>query len=89
LIPHPAQCSSIMPTELEPQPGTTLLSALVEAAHRHGKATPIIEDSARQGFPELWVHKVVLVVATIPVLGSGKVDLRATEELVRQMRPLL
>lgn len=45
---------------------------------------------ARQaGFPELWVPKAILVVAAIPVLGSGKVDLGATLTLARHSRPLL
>lgn len=38
------------------------------------------------GFPELWVPKLLLVVASIPVLGSGKVDLPATYEMVRHGR---
>lgn len=42
-----------------------------------------------QGMPELWVPRAVLVVGSIPVLGSGKVDLSATVDLVRQTRPLL
>ena len=42
-----------------------------------------------EGFPELWIPRAVLVVAQIPILGSGKIDYGATLELVRQMRPLL
>ncbi|MFN3868024.1 MAG: AMP-binding protein [Hyphomicrobiaceae bacterium] len=42
-----------------------------------------------QGMPELWVPKAVLVVPSIPVLGSGKVDFAATLDLVRHTRPLL
>lgn len=41
------------------------------------------------GMPELWVPRVLLVVASIPVLGSGKVDLPATIAMVRHTRPLL
>lgn len=42
-----------------------------------------------EGVPELWVPKAVLVVPSIPVLASGKTDLRATEEMAREARPLL
>lgn len=49
----------------------------------------LLGHARESGFPELWVPKHILVVATIPVLGSGKVDLSATAALVRQTRPLL
>ncbi len=42
-----------------------------------------------QGFPELWVPRTIMAVPSIPVLGSGKVDLAATIAMVRQSRPLL
>ena len=42
-----------------------------------------------QGFAELAVPKAILVVAAIPVMGTGKVDLPATLALARQTRPLL
>ena len=42
-----------------------------------------------QGFPQLWVPRVIMVVANIPVLGSGKTDVPATQEMVRQARPML
>jgi acyl-[acyl-carrier-protein]-phospholipid O-acyltransferase/long-chain-fatty-acid--[acyl-carrier-protein] ligase len=42
-----------------------------------------------EGFAELWLPRAVLVVGTIPILGSGKIDYTATLELVKQMRPLL
>jgi acyl-[acyl-carrier-protein]-phospholipid O-acyltransferase/long-chain-fatty-acid--[acyl-carrier-protein] ligase len=40
------------------------------------------------GFPELWTPKAILV-ASIPVLGSGKIDHPATIEMVRSLRPML
>lgn len=49
----------------------------------------LIEHARAHGFPELWVPKHVLVVNTIPVMASGKVDLQATNALARQARPLL
>lgn len=39
-----------------------------------------------QGFPELWVPKMILVVPTIPVLATGKVDLPATIAMAQQWR---
>ncbi len=42
-----------------------------------------------QGMPELWVPRAILVVATIPVTGTGKIDLQATHTLVEKTRPLL
>ena len=49
----------------------------------------LLAEARKQGFPELWVPKLILVVGSIPVMGSGKVDLRATLQLVRETRPLL
>ncbi len=49
----------------------------------------LLEHARSTGFPELWVPKAILVVETIPILGSGKVDLAATRELAQKSRPLL
>lgn len=38
-----------------------------------------------EGVPALWIPKVVRVVPAIPVLGSGKLDLRACRELAMEM----
>jgi acyl-[acyl-carrier-protein]-phospholipid O-acyltransferase/long-chain-fatty-acid--[acyl-carrier-protein] ligase len=35
------------------------------------------------------VPRAILVTAAIPVLGSGKIDYPATQELARTMRPML
>lgn len=40
------------------------------------------QEARRQGIPELWLPRSILHVQAIPVLGSGKVDLPATHELV-------
>ena len=49
----------------------------------------LLKHAQAAGFPEMWVPKAIMVVATIPVLGSGKVDYPATLEMARQARPLL
>jgi acyl-[acyl-carrier-protein]-phospholipid O-acyltransferase/long-chain-fatty-acid--[acyl-carrier-protein] ligase len=49
----------------------------------------LLAHARKEGFPELWVPKAVLVVPAVPVLASGKVDLHATHEMARQARPLL
>jgi acyl-[acyl-carrier-protein]-phospholipid O-acyltransferase/long-chain-fatty-acid--[acyl-carrier-protein] ligase len=49
----------------------------------------LLRHSKAAGLPELWVPRAVLVVGSIPVMGTGKVDLPATTELARQARPLL
>ena len=49
----------------------------------------LLAHARKEGFPELWVPKALLVVPAIPVLASGKVDLQATLEMARQTRPLL
>jgi acyl-[acyl-carrier-protein]-phospholipid O-acyltransferase / long-chain-fatty-acid--[acyl-carrier-protein] ligase len=36
------------------------------------------------GVPNLWIPKIVRVVDTIPVLGTGKLDLRAAREMALQ-----
>jgi acyl-[acyl-carrier-protein]-phospholipid O-acyltransferase/long-chain-fatty-acid--[acyl-carrier-protein] ligase len=44
----------------------------------------LLAHARREGFPELWVPKSILIVQAVPVLASGKVDLQATVELARQ-----
>lgn len=49
----------------------------------------IVRYMREENLPPIWIPKSVLIVPTIPVLGSGKVDLVATTELVRSKLPLL
>lgn len=42
-----------------------------------------------QGFPELWAPRAILVLETIPVMGSGKIDYGAVQKMAASMRPLL
>ena len=41
-----------------------------------------------RGFAELWVPRVIMTVAAIPVLGSGKTDFPATLAMVRETRSI-
>jgi acyl-[acyl-carrier-protein]-phospholipid O-acyltransferase/long-chain-fatty-acid--[acyl-carrier-protein] ligase len=49
----------------------------------------LLAHAQKQGYPELWVPRAVLVTAAIPVLGSGKTDYAAARDLAATMRPLL
>jgi acyl-[acyl-carrier-protein]-phospholipid O-acyltransferase/long-chain-fatty-acid--[acyl-carrier-protein] ligase len=49
----------------------------------------LLAHARAEGVPELWVPKAILVVPSIPVLASGKTDLRAAEEMALQARPML
>jgi acyl-[acyl-carrier-protein]-phospholipid O-acyltransferase / long-chain-fatty-acid--[acyl-carrier-protein] ligase len=54
-----------------------------------GDRKALLKEAQSQGYPELWIPRAILVTATIPVLGSGKVDYTATRELAQTMRALL
>jgi acyl-[acyl-carrier-protein]-phospholipid O-acyltransferase/long-chain-fatty-acid--[acyl-carrier-protein] ligase len=82
-------------------PGATHVGG-VAARPRKGEQIVLVTDKPdadRQEFlafakreqhsPELYVPRAVLVVANIPVLGSGKIDYPATVELVKTMRSLI
>lgn len=49
----------------------------------------LLAHAKQHGMPELWVPRAILVVNTIPVSATGKVDFQATLALARQTRPLL
>ncbi len=49
----------------------------------------LLARAKAEGYPELWVPRAVLVTAAIPVLGSGKIDVPATQEMARAMQTLL
>jgi len=48
----------------------------------------LLAHAQQQGFPELWVPKAILV-AGIPVLGSGKTDYPATVEMAHRLQAML
>lgn len=48
----------------------------------------IVEHGREKGFPELWLPRAVLV-AQIPVLGSGKIDYAGTEALAAKLRAMM
>ena len=47
----------------------------------------LLAHARKEGFPDLWVPKEILVVAAVPVLASGKVDLQATVAMAQKVRP--
>jgi acyl-[acyl-carrier-protein]-phospholipid O-acyltransferase/long-chain-fatty-acid--[acyl-carrier-protein] ligase len=49
----------------------------------------LLAHARKEGFPDLWVPKDILIVPAVPVLASGKIDLQATVEMARQARPAL
>jgi acyl-[acyl-carrier-protein]-phospholipid O-acyltransferase/long-chain-fatty-acid--[acyl-carrier-protein] ligase len=49
----------------------------------------LIAQGQREGVAELFIPRAVLVVAGVPVLGSGKIDYVATAELARTMRAMI
>ncbi|WP_406854004.1 AMP-binding protein [Alsobacter sp. KACC 23698] len=81
-------------------PGATHVAVSLADA-RKGEQIVLVTDRAEadraalaayakaQGYPELWAPKAVLVTASIPVLGSGKIDFAGAAEMVKSLRPLL
>ena len=49
----------------------------------------LLSHAQASGYPELWVPRAVLVTNSIPILGSGKIDVVATTELAKSMRAML
>ena len=49
----------------------------------------LMAHAKAQGFPELWVPKAVLVLETIPMLGTGKLDYAGAVEMASNMRSML
>lgn len=68
----------------DPRKGEQLLLVTDKAA---ADKDALLAHARREGFPELWVPKSILVVPAVPLLASGKVDLQATVEIARQARP--
>jgi acyl-[acyl-carrier-protein]-phospholipid O-acyltransferase/long-chain-fatty-acid--[acyl-carrier-protein] ligase len=48
----------------------------------------LLAHARAQGFPELWVPKAILV-ASVPVLGNGKIDYAGAAEMVKNLRSML
>ncbi len=70
----------------DPRKGEQLLLVTDKAAANKDE---LLAYARKEGFPELWVPKSILVVPEVPLLASGKVDLQATTEMARQTRPSL
>ena len=61
---------------------------LVLVTDKPDAAKAALQAHARkEGFPELWIPKAILIVEAVPVLGSGKVDLAATQRLALRNHP--
>jgi len=70
----------------DPRKGEQLLLVTDKA---EASKDDLLAHARREGFPELWVPKLILVVAAVPVLASGKVDLQATVEMAQRARPAM
>ena len=46
---------------------------------------PLIQCAREKGLPELWVPRAIIIVQEIPVMGTGKIDLVMTQQLVVDM----
>jgi len=68
----------------DPRKGEQLLLVTEKA---DASKDALLAHARKEGFPELWVPKALLIVPAIPVLASGKIDLQATHELASQARP--
>lgn len=49
----------------------------------------LVDYAQAQGVPELMVPRSILIRREIPVLGSGKIDVVATERMVRELRSVM
>ncbi|MGL4813223.1 MAG: AMP-binding protein [Beijerinckiaceae bacterium] len=49
----------------------------------------LLQEARKQGYPELWVPRAILVVAALPVMGSGKIDYPAATEAARRLRSMI
>ena len=70
----------------DPRKGEQLLLVTDKVA---ASKDDLLAYARREGFPDLWVPKEILVVPAVPVLASGKIDLQATVEMARLARPAL
>ncbi|MFA5899471.1 MAG: AMP-binding protein [Hyphomicrobium sp.] len=70
----------------DPRKGEQLLLVTDKGA---ASKDELLAHARREGFPELWVPRSILIVPAVPLLATGKVDLQATVELARQSRPEL
>jgi acyl-[acyl-carrier-protein]-phospholipid O-acyltransferase/long-chain-fatty-acid--[acyl-carrier-protein] ligase len=56
--------------------------------HAAADRDTLLAHARGQGFSELWVPKGILV-ASVPVLGSGKIDYAAAVEMAGKLRTML
>lgn len=49
----------------------------------------LLQEARKQGYPELWIPRAILVVPALPVMGSGKIDYPAATETARRLRTMM
>ena len=60
---------------------------LILMTDRQGAERAAFADKAKaEGFPDLWIPKIVLVVNQIPLLASGKVDFMAASDMATTLK---
>jgi acyl-[acyl-carrier-protein]-phospholipid O-acyltransferase/long-chain-fatty-acid--[acyl-carrier-protein] ligase len=67
----------------DPRKGEQLLLVTDKVAANKDE---LLAYARREGFPELWVPKSIMIVPEVPLLATGKVDLQATTEMAQQQR---
>jgi acyl-[acyl-carrier-protein]-phospholipid O-acyltransferase/long-chain-fatty-acid--[acyl-carrier-protein] ligase len=61
--------------------------ALVLLTTRDIDASELRKKLAEAGLPNLWIPKIIRKIEAIPVLGTGKLDLKRCKELAAEARP--
>ena len=79
------ECSHVVLSLPDPRKGEQIVLVTDKAA---ADREALAAHARREGFPELWVPKAILVAA-IPILGNGKIDYAATVEMAKTLRPML
>jgi acyl-[acyl-carrier-protein]-phospholipid O-acyltransferase/long-chain-fatty-acid--[acyl-carrier-protein] ligase len=60
--------------------------ALVVLCTRPVDAELVRREMAAKGLPNLWIPRVFFQVEAVPVLASGKLDLRGCQDLARRLQ---
>jgi acyl-[acyl-carrier-protein]-phospholipid O-acyltransferase/long-chain-fatty-acid--[acyl-carrier-protein] ligase len=79
------ECNHVVVTLPDPRKGEQIVLVTDKPA---ADRDSILAHAKQQGYPELWVPRAILV-ASVPVLGNGKIDYAGTIDMVRGLRPML